>query len=104
MLCGDTMQRSRGSRKSTQVFFLTPVVNRYITPSIIGRQQRHPATTALADMYPFYLLIIKNSLYDLHEFFLDKLSSNLRDGILSTTSGQFTIRECHITPLDNDPS
>src|SRR6266851_8107418 len=37
-----------GSRKSTQVFFLTPVVNRYITPSIIGRQQRNPATTALA--------------------------------------------------------
>jgi hypothetical protein len=38
------------------------------------------------------LLFIKNSLYDLHEFFLDKLSSNLRDGILSTTSGQSTIR------------
>jgi len=38
------------------------------------------------------LLVIKNSLYDLHEFFLDKLSSNLRDGILSTTSGQSAIR------------
>jgi hypothetical protein len=39
-----------------------------------------------------FLLFIKNSLYDLHEFFLDKLRSNLRDGILSTTSGQSTIR------------
>jgi len=37
-------------------------------------------------------LFIKNSLYDLYEFFLYKIRSNLRDGILSTTSGQSAIR------------